>query len=148
MTRLIATQIYKPKGGLIGNLLLAQTAQTLSILINTRNILSTEAAWCQGTTAMTAEGNLCPTNSDRAAQWCVTGAIFKAASSIIPKEPGSDAKVRESCYDVAKELGFPLSPQPPSEHNYLTTFNDTHYFSEVTELLDNTIDRLKTERDQ
>lgn len=95
--------------------------EALEILTAVRELLSDPARWVQNTHAVDGHGKPCSARSERAAQWCLLGALNKCGT--LPNGLMYDGygKAAQRLFDATR--------------GGIATYNDTHTHDEIMSLL-------------
>lgn len=107
--------------------------------------LSSEEYWTQGSSARDVRGENTMPDSYCASRWCLIGALGKVW---LDEDNGFLLKNRAQVVDLLDMQVVERWPEcPPTRSGYvsLANFNDTFSYSEVYDLLDDTLKVLETE---
>lgn len=121
---------------------MTEVVTTLEILKKARQLL--EIGWCRSWYARDRKDDPVGVLSDKACQWCASGAMWRAAGLQPGKHFsfGEDAQFKE-VKEAHNKVYFEL---PPGSH--ISSWNDSSYttHSKVLEIFDCAIKRLETSK--
>lgn len=108
--------------------------QPRELLIQARDLISTQQKWCQQYYAKNNMGQRVDPHSVTAISFCAVGALFKAYTT----NKGGVMELYPTSYDTVLKY---LTDQ--SGYNCLTIFNDNKKHSDIIKLFDDTIALIK-----